>query len=294
MNTPSSSDLSPARELEALADQHYAAGDFTRKHETYFEAYAGIFAGRRDQPLRILELGVHSGASLLIWRDYLPNATVVGLDIEPEPAALRGQPRIHFIQASQDDTAALDRAMALAGGLFDVIIDDASHIGYLTKRSIQHAFPRLLAPRGVYVIEDFGTAFRPEYPDGAPMPPPETFGAGTRYFPGHQYGMAGVVKQLIDDMMRELATGTGSLLPIGKITLVSNLAMIERLPGDPPGQPVPATAPPPDLPVEALTRQMHVLMAEIADLRERVAAQEIVLHRLGRLLSPLRRLAWWR
>ena len=85
MNTPSSSDLSPARELEALADQHYAAGDFTRKHETYFEAYAGIFAGRRDQPLRILELGVHSGASLLIWRDYLPNATVVGLDIEPEP-----------------------------------------------------------------------------------------------------------------------------------------------------------------------------------------------------------------
>jgi methylase of polypeptide subunit release factors len=35
---------------------------------------------RFDKP-RILELGVFSGASLLIWRDYLPNATILGIDI---------------------------------------------------------------------------------------------------------------------------------------------------------------------------------------------------------------------
>ena len=156
--------------LETLAERYYAAGDGTRKAPSYLREYESLLAHRRDAPLRLLEIGVSSGASMLIWRDYLPRATIVGIDIADPPPRIRGQERIHFIQGSQDDPETLDRAGEAAGGRFDLIIDDASHIGYLTKRSFHHLFPRWLMPGGVYVIEDFGTGFMPDTRTARPMP----------------------------------------------------------------------------------------------------------------------------
>ena len=154
-------------DLNAFAGRHYATGDVTRKPLSYLLEYERILRDARGGNARILELGVSSGASLLMWRDYLPGATIVGIDIDEAPRAIAGQDRIHFIRASQDDTAALDQAGDRAGGQFDLIIDDASHIGHLTKRSLLYLFPRLLKPGGTYAIEDFCTGFMPDYPDGS-------------------------------------------------------------------------------------------------------------------------------
>ena len=57
------------------------------------------------------------------------------------PTCLTDQDRVHFIQGSQDDPTVLDRAAQVAGGGFDLIIDDAAHIGFLTKRSFNYLFP---------------------------------------------------------------------------------------------------------------------------------------------------------
>lgn len=132
--------------LEALAERHYAAGDFTRKGPSYLRSYARLLDPRRLDNLAILELGVSSGASLLCWRDYLPKATIVGIDIAEPPARILGLDRLHFIQGSQDDPKVLERAAKIVGGAFDIIVDDASHIGYLTKRSLHYLFPRGLKP----------------------------------------------------------------------------------------------------------------------------------------------------
>jgi SAM-dependent methyltransferase len=226
-------------DLTASAERHYAAGDATRKPVSYLLEYERILADLRDRDARILELGVSSGASLLMWKDYLPNGIIVGLDIDAMPGKIAGQERIHFIRASQDDTAALDQAATIAGGPFDLIIDDASHVGYLTKRSFMYLFPRLLKPGGTYAIEDYCTGFLPEYPDGSPWVEPPAFdtGSGTRRFESHQFGMVGVVKQLIDHMARELITGQISYLAIEKMSIRTNLALIEKstlTPGPPP------------------------------------------------------------
>ncbi len=89
---------------KSLADRHYAEGDFTRKAPSYLQEYERILEGLRDKEARILELGVSSGASLLLWRDYLPNATIVGIDIEeiPEKHQQPGKRSISF-RASQDE-----------------------------------------------------------------------------------------------------------------------------------------------------------------------------------------------
>ena len=216
--------------LEELADRYYAAGDATRKASSYFQSYARLLAPRRAEPLRILELGVSSGASLLIWRDFLPNATVVGVDIAEPPGCVQGQSRIHVLRGAQDDPMVLDRAAALAGGPFDMIIDDASHLGYITKRSLGYLFPRHLCPGGCYVIEDFGTGFLPEYPDGQAFEPPDWHDAtaGATEFRSSQFGMVGVVKQLIDELMQELMTGHRPYIAVERIIFETNIAFIEK------------------------------------------------------------------
>ena len=40
---------------------------------------------------------------------------------------------------------------------FDIIIDDASHFGDLTKIAFWHLLYNHLKPSGLYVIEDWGT-----------------------------------------------------------------------------------------------------------------------------------------
>ena len=54
---------------------------------------------------------------------------------------------------------------------FDIIIDDASHIGELTKTSFWHLFDHHLKPGGLYAIEDWGTGYLDDFTDGRKFQP---------------------------------------------------------------------------------------------------------------------------
>jgi hypothetical protein len=184
----------------------------------------------------------------------------------------------------------LDQAAAIAGGAFDLIIDDASHLGYLTKRSFLHLFPKLLKPGGTYAIEDFCTGFLPAYPDGSKWVEPPAFdtSSATRLFESHQFGMVGVVKQLIDHMSRELITGQSSYLAIEKISLRTNLALIEKstLPAGPPPERVAGDTDAPgqstaDGAIGALSEDIRRLDRRLSDL------ETVDIHRLARNIADL-------
>ncbi len=241
--------------LHALAELYYGL-DGNRKHPLYLAEYERLFAPMRKTPLRLLELGVKFGASMFLWSDYFPNASIVGLDIADRPARFPPDKRVHFVQGSQDDPAALDRCMAVAGGPFDIIVDDASHIGRLSAASFAYLFPRALKPRGFYVIEDICTAFLPEFADSEPFSPPpighqqdgqpssgrqagiakRLFGRvaapaapqDVRRFSSHQAGMVGVVKQLFDHVMAPTAQGEYSLYAIERMLVLTNIAILEK------------------------------------------------------------------
>lgn len=99
-------------------------------------------------PLRtkaLLEIGVNTGASLRAWRAWLPPAaTVTGLDINASDPI----PNVTLIQGDVTYPAT-----AAPLPMYDVIIDDASHVA----RDISMALDLLwehLNPGGWYVIED--------------------------------------------------------------------------------------------------------------------------------------------
>jgi len=161
----------------------------TDKGPAYLRNYDRFFGPLCEQPVRLLELGVRTGGSLLLWRDYFHNGVIAGLDSEPivvdDPTG-----RIRIYCGRQEDHAVLDRVGSELGP-FDIIVDDASHIAAYTRASFWHLFDRYLKPGGLFVIEDWGCGYWDSWPDGHRY---ETTSGG-----GHVHGMVGLVKELIDE-----------------------------------------------------------------------------------------------
>jgi hypothetical protein len=181
----------------------------------YLECYDPILEPFLQRKIALLELGVLKGGSLMLWHDYFPLATIVGVDIRP-PKDFESNERIHIFEGSQADTQFLTSvASESAPGGFDIIIDDASHLGELTKISFWHLFENHLKPGGLYVIEDWGTGYWDDWPDGKSLDPDELHRKPLAHsplwsriarrlglklsWPCHSYGMVGFVKQLVDE-----------------------------------------------------------------------------------------------
>lgn len=201
-----------------------------RKPDIYLREYDRLFEPLRLLPIRLLELGVHEGASMTIWEKYFPLATVVGLDDQARPASFPLNRRFHFVHGAQDNVALLDQAIAIAGAPFDIIIDDCSHLGCHTARSFAHLFTQGLSPGGTYIIEDICTAFTSGGGwDAAPFNPPEIGLPGMpKVFPSHQNGMIGLIKQLLDHSQAPTAAGAYDEYPIERLTVMTNFAVLHK------------------------------------------------------------------
>ena len=129
----------------------------------YTGAYEKYFAHRRDNVRKVLEIGICGyrdipnnvvGASLFAWRDYFPNAHVIGLDNDPR-FIFNDQSRIETCCCDAYVMSELVGAMeqVYRGGKFQLICDDAVH-DPLPQISLLHALWPFLADDGVYAIED--------------------------------------------------------------------------------------------------------------------------------------------
>lgn len=200
-------------------------------HTHYLRNYENYLQPLLGREVKLLELGIYKGGSLQLWRDYFPQGTIAGLDLNPasvdDPTG-----RIRIYQGKQEDVRLLDRiAEETAPDGFDVIIDDCSHIGELTRISFWHLFDHHLKPGGLYVIEDWCTGYWDSFFDGVGFSyrPNLRFSAASfrlrsalahlqrsvptlngilrpikrllnrRQFRSHNYGLVGFVKELVDE-----------------------------------------------------------------------------------------------
>jgi cephalosporin hydroxylase len=209
----------------SVSDQDRNASDLHRmfynhdglavmKWKNYLSVYDRYLARFRNQPVRILELGVQFGGSLDLWRKYFgPQAIIFGIDINPSCASCNGQSGQVRI-GSQDDPTFLTGVISEMGGV-DVVIDDGSHIVKHQRASFEILFPTL-ADGGVYICEDLHTSYWPN------------FGGGYR----RRGTFIEYAKSLMDDMhsdfhvkapMRKDASRT-----IEAIHLYNSIAVIEK------------------------------------------------------------------
>jgi SAM-dependent methyltransferase len=204
------------------------------EHSHYLRNYEEFFQPLLDREVKLLELGVYKGGSLLLWRDFFTRGLVVGLDLNPVNLPDESG-RIRLYQGQQQDTGLLDRiASESAPAGFDIIIDDCSHIGELTRISFWHLFDNHLRPGGIYVIEDWSTGYWDSFFDGVAFSyqpnlkfSPVFFRLRSTFahlqrsapalnrilrplkrlfnrkqFRSHDYGLVGFIKELVDECGR--------------------------------------------------------------------------------------------
>ena len=135
----------------------------------YTDFYSLIFGLRRNDVLSVVECGLGTnnpmlassmgsngrpGASLRMWRDYFPNATIVGCDIDSD--ILFSEERIKTFQCDQTSISSIKTFLKnaeLVENSVDIIVDDGLH-DYSAGVCFFENMIAYLRLDGMYIIED--------------------------------------------------------------------------------------------------------------------------------------------
>ena len=136
---------------------------------SYTDFYSLIFGLRRNDVKSVVECGLGNfnttlaasmdarggpGASLKMWRDYFPAASIIGCDIDS--SILFSEQRIKTFYCDQTSAESIKKFLQnaeIASGSVDVIIDDGLHEFDAGVCFFENMI-RCLSSDGVYIIED--------------------------------------------------------------------------------------------------------------------------------------------
>ena len=111
--------------------------------------YNDLLSKHKDSFRYVLEIGIHQGASILLWRDFFTNAEIYGVDLS-HCSRLDNQDRIIQILNNAYDPPLVDKLSIVP---FDLIIDDGPHTLETMEFFVDH-YLQLLKPGGIAIIED--------------------------------------------------------------------------------------------------------------------------------------------
>jgi len=124
--------------------------DKSSKGHSYCQYYDMILTPIRKQPVKLLEIGIDKGASLLMWRDYFENGEIHGIDIRDGYEYLNGVTTHVVDQSSFADLFFFGEQYPY---YFDIVVDDGSHMSSDMIKTFSLLF-QYLKPSGYYIIED--------------------------------------------------------------------------------------------------------------------------------------------
>lgn len=119
--------------------------------------YDDLFKNKRDEKLKIAELGILDGGSLLMWKEYFENAEIYGFEYDNNFIN-------NFKQNFNNDRVTLSnidvtnkdniiKAFSKLNILYDIIIDDTTHQFEDQINVIENTY-EYLKPGGILIIEN--------------------------------------------------------------------------------------------------------------------------------------------
>lgn len=157
-------------------------------HHGYHRFYAFHLNDIRNEKFTMLEIGVHQGESLKMWKKFFPQVNIYGMDIM-NMGSIDG---IEIFQADQSKIEDLKKfeKYVIDNNIKDLklIIDDGSHNPEHQCQTFNCYFS-ILQEGGTYIIEDIETSYWTKH---------HCYGYETRYGYKHEKSIVERFKMLTD------------------------------------------------------------------------------------------------
>jgi SAM-dependent methyltransferase len=122
------------------------------KWRHYFDIYQRYFSKFVGREVHVLEVGILSGGSLVMWKEYFGSGCrVYGVDIEKACMAYK-QEKVEVFIGDQADRSFWARVRQTVPKI-DILIDDGGHHHEQQRITLEEMLPHL-RPGGVYFCED--------------------------------------------------------------------------------------------------------------------------------------------
>jgi hypothetical protein len=155
-NQPVDKNPLPTNQMAAYFESHQE-GPGIWKWRHYFDIYHRHFNRFVGRKVHVLEIGIYSGGSLLMWKEYFgENAKIYGVDIHESCRAFEDERTKVFIgdQADRSFWAEVRKTAPL----IDIVIDDGGHLPEQQLVTLEELLPHV-RPGGVYFCEDIHDNF---------------------------------------------------------------------------------------------------------------------------------------
>jgi predicted O-methyltransferase YrrM len=134
----------------------------SRHCHPYTLFYDGLFKNKKDKPLKIAELGILDGASLLMWKEYFANAEIYGFDYDNNFInnfkENFNNDRVTLSNIDVTNKDSIVKAFSELNILYDIIIEDTTHQFEDQIKVIENTY-KYLKPGGILIIEDIFKAY---------------------------------------------------------------------------------------------------------------------------------------
>jgi len=119
--------------------------------------YEGLFKNKKDETLKIAELGILDGASLLMWKEYFSNSEIYGFEYDNNLINNFKQnfnnDRVTLSNIDVTNKDSIVKAFSELNILYDIIIEDTTHQFEDQIKVIENTY-QYLKPGGILIIED--------------------------------------------------------------------------------------------------------------------------------------------
>ena len=124
---------------------------------SYLDLYESLLVHKKETSTNVLEIGIQTGGSILLWFNYFKNANVYALDIISENEIidpLKNNDRIKLYHSTDAyDSSFFYETFQDKFGTFDMVLDDGPH----TLESMivfVKLYSKLLKDDGILILED--------------------------------------------------------------------------------------------------------------------------------------------
>jgi len=125
---------------------------YSLKYKNYFPVYEKLFSKFRGKKITFVEIGVLSGGSLFMWKDYFgKDARIIGVELNPEAKKFEKEGFEIYIGNQSDENfwkGFFDKV-----GEVDIVLDDGGHTNFQQIVTCCSCIPSI-KENGIMVVED--------------------------------------------------------------------------------------------------------------------------------------------